>query len=96
MSLYATQASAGTENASSALATGFVIHDVLEVCLKVNGTTSVDYYWGMNGGAWSSATNLTTNLPTNGTNVSIMGFSVSNQNTASATTIHFQSGTYSR
>ena len=62
LSLYATQAG-GTETASSALTT-VAIGDVLSLYFKVNGTSSVDYYWTKNSGAWSSATNLATNVPT--------------------------------
>ncbi len=61
-SLYATQGDGSTETISSALTT-IAAGDVVEVYLKVNTTASVDYYWRINGGAWSSATNLTTNIP---------------------------------
>ena len=66
-SLYATQASGGVETRSSALLTNINAGvDVLELFLKVNGSSSVDYYYRVNGGALSSATNLNTHVPTGG------------------------------
>src|SRR6185369_4048278 len=53
-SLYATQADGSTENASSALIT-VATDDTLELAFKVNGTSSVDYYYRQNNGSWSSA-----------------------------------------
>lgn len=61
-SLYATQADGTTETASSALTT-IATSDLVDVCAKMNGTSSIDYYWRKNGGSWSSATNLTGNMP---------------------------------
>ncbi|MDC8437599.1 MAG: hypothetical protein LV468_01195 [Candidatus Nitrosotenuis sp.] len=61
-SLYATQADGTTENASSALTTLSAGNNV-SLAFKVNGSSSVDYYWAVNNGSWSSATNLTSNLP---------------------------------
>lgn len=63
ITLYATQADGTTENRSSALTT-VALNDYIEVVLQVNGTTSVDYYYAKNGAALSSATNLTSNMPT--------------------------------
>lgn len=65
--LYATQATGATETASSALTT-VDDADMLDLILKVNGTSSVDYYWRKAGGSLSSATNLTTNIPTTAQN----------------------------
>lgn len=62
-SLYATQADGTTENASSALTTASD-GDTFYLYFKINGTSSVDYYWKKNSGSFSSATNLTSNLPT--------------------------------
>lgn len=79
--LYATQGDNTTENAStflSACADG----DTFEVFLKVNSSTSVDYYWRKNGGSWSSATNLTSNMPTVTTNDGRISAGVSNVSTA--------------
>jgi len=64
--LYATQGDGSTETASSALTTVDDTPTSLELCLKINALSSVDYYWRKDAGAWSSATNLTTNLPTTG------------------------------
>lgn len=62
ISLYATQADETTENASGALTT-LIDSDELDLIVKINSTTSVDYYWRKNGGSLSSATNLTSNMP---------------------------------
>lgn len=62
VSLYATQADGSTETASSALTT-VADGDELDLMLRINGSSSVDYYWRKNGGSMSSATNLTTNMP---------------------------------
>jgi hypothetical protein len=75
--LYATQADGTTENVSSALTT-LVDTDTLELMLKINGTSSVDYWYRKNGGSLSSATNLTSNMPS-GTSQS-MHFSNSDNN----------------
>lgn len=60
--LYATNGSGTTETASSALTT-LSVADGLEVMLKMNSTTSIDYYYRKNGGSWSTATTISTNLP---------------------------------
>lgn len=62
ISLYATQADGTTETASAALAT-LSAGDDLDLMLRINSTTSVDYWYRINGGAVSSATNLATNMP---------------------------------
>lgn len=78
LSLFATQADGTTENASAALVT-FVATDEIDLIIHVNGTSSVDYYYRKNGGALSSATNLTSNMPTGAMNYA--QYSVSNVNT---------------
>jgi hypothetical protein len=93
--LYATQASGGTETASAALTT-FDANEIIEVIAVVNSTTSVDYYWRKNGGALSSATNLTTNLPTGGSFSNLAQFSVSNDSTATRNIFRWVSASYSR
>jgi hypothetical protein len=76
--LYATQADGTTENASSALTSSLAAGDVLDLCFQCQGTSSVNYYWKKNGGAWSSATNLTSNFPTYSTDLdSCASFQVS-------------------
>lgn len=79
-SLYATQGDGTTETASSALTT-LSAGDVVEVIMKMNGTSSIDYYYRKNGGAISSATNLTTNIPNTASNV--LQVSTSNSNASS-------------
>lgn len=79
VSLYATQADGTTETASAALTT-LSDSDSLDLIARVNGTSSVDYYYRKNGGSLSSATNLTTNIPS-GTSTDLQ-FSVSNNSTA--------------
>lgn len=83
VNLFATQADGTTENASSSLTT-IANGDTLELILVVNGTSSVDYYWRKNGGALSSATNLTSNFPTGAQGGSLLQFSTSNNSTAVA------------
>ena len=93
-SLYATQADATTENASSALVT-IADGTYAEAVLKVNSTTSVDYYYAVNGGALSSATNLTSNLPTAAED-RIIRVAISNAGVATNSTIMVSSATYQR
>jgi hypothetical protein len=92
--LYATQGDGSTENASSALTT-LASNDSIDVICVVNGTASVDYYWRKNGGSLSSATNLTSNLPT-ATTETMGQFSLANDSTASQTTMYFNSASYER
>lgn len=92
-SLYATQGDGSTETASSALTT-LTGSDSLDVILKINGSTSIDYYWQKNGGGWSAATNLTTNLPN--TTDNLAQFSVSNNSTATTNELVMQGASYSR
>lgn len=61
-SLKASNANGTTQTKSAALTT-LTTADQVDVALKFNGTTSIDYYWRKNGGAWSSATNQSTNIP---------------------------------
>jgi len=75
-SLFATQADGTTENASAALTTVANTNN-LDLIFKVIGTASVDYYWRKNGGALSSASNLTSNIPASVSDVRIQT-SVSN------------------
>jgi hypothetical protein len=78
MTLSATQADGSTENASAL--TTLAQNDVLDLIMVINGTSSIDYYYRKNGGALSSATNLTSNMPT-GTNINILQLSDSWKNT---------------
>lgn len=79
-SLYATQAG-GTETASSALTT-VVAGDSLDIAIQLTSAVSISYYWRKNGGAWSSATTLTTNAPTTAT---VQVFCIAATNAAVAT-----------
>ncbi len=94
ITLYATQGDGSTETASSALTT-IVAADVLDLIAKTNGTSSVDYYWRKNGGALSSATNLTTNIPTGATG-KYCQYSVSNDSTAKDFLLAVGGSTYER
>ena len=95
-SLYATQWAGGAETASSALTTVTDTPDSLELCFKVNNLTSVDYYYRKNGGSWSSATNLTTNLPTTGDTGRVAQFLAINQNTANNNEVDISCASYKR
>lgn len=92
-SLYATQADGSTETASSALTT-ITANDWVDVALQVVGSSSVNYWWRLNGGAWSAATNLATHVPTS----SSLGlqFSVSNNSTATENIVNVTTASYQR
>lgn len=93
LTLYATQADNTTETVSSALTT-ITTTTALDLILKVNGTSSVDYYWRKDGGTLSSATNLTTNIPSVNTN--LVAASVSNAGTTDNLTFRAAGFTYQR
>lgn len=94
--LIATQADGTTENASGTL-TAVVSGDTLDLILKVNGTSSVDYYWRRNGGALSAATNLTSNLPTGDDAAGILiQLSVSNNASTARMDCYFSNTSYER
>ena len=95
VSLFATQADATTENASSALFT-FAATDDVSLKLKVNSTTSVDYYTSQNSGAWSAATNLTSNMPTSLVQGHMCGMIISNVAVASNSRIGHSAASYAR
>lgn len=91
--LYATQGDGSTETASSALTT-LSAGDGVELIMKINGTSSIDYYWRKNAGAWSSATNLTANMPN--TADYRLQFSASNNSTGTRNLFRVYSASYSR
>lgn len=96
INLYATQADGTTETASSSLTTlfeGSGSQQALDLIIKINGTTSVDYYWRINNGSLSSATNLTTNIPTGITQI---GIAVSNVGVATQSIIAISGASYER
>ncbi len=92
--VYATQGDGTTENVSSALTT-IATGDVLELFLKVNGTSSVDYYWRNNGGAWSAATNLTTNFPSSALGKQLQ-FCLTNKSTTQQNKMYNTAANYRR
>ncbi len=92
--LYGSQADGSTESLTSALTT-LATNDSVEICAKMNTTSSVDYYWRKNGGAWSSASNLTTNLPNTATNI-FMSVCLNNAATATQNTAAIYSFNYER
>lgn len=94
-SLFATQADGTTENASSALTT-FTGGDRFDLIFQVNGTSSIDYYWRKNGGALSSATNLTTNMPSTATAQFYIQVSVSNNGVAANNGVTIYGVSYQR
>jgi len=91
--LFATQADGSTETVSSALTT-IAPFEYYELMVRVNGTTSVDYYWANKGGAWNGPTTLTTNIPTGYENWLFWG--LGNQNTASISSCIAFTGSYER
>lgn len=93
-SVYATQANGTTETASSALTT-IVVDDNLELALRVNNASSAEYWWRKNGGSWSSATELTTNIPTSAT-IQSVSFGISNAAVATRTFLSHPSAYYIR
>lgn len=92
--LFATQANGTTETASSALTT-LATQDELDLILHFNGTTSVDYYWRLNGGALSAPTNLATNLP-RATQMNGAYFAISSQGASADFANEIYSSSYSR
>lgn len=93
INLYATQADGTTELVSSSLTT-LADDDTLDLVLRVNGRSSVSYWWKKNNGALSNEIKLASNIPT-GT-VTRAQFSVSNDNTAATTKFRCLSASYER
>lgn len=83
-SLYATQADGTTETASSALAT-MVDGDIFDLSFQIVSSSEVKYWWKKNGGSWSSATTLTTNVPSTGNGN--VRFAISNAGVATQSTL---------
>ncbi len=90
-SLYGTVGAGGTETATSALTT-VTTGDVLWLKVENISNTNVKFYWRKNAGAWSTATQVTTNIPTSGG--SALHHSVSNNSTASNTVIQIASASF--
>lgn len=94
MNLYATQANDVTETASASLTT-LNNGDWLDLIFKVNGTASVDYYFRKNDSALSSATNLTTNMPTS-VNLYTLSAGMSNRTVSTSGSVSVGSMSYQR
>ena len=90
--LRATQSNGTAETASAVLETTLARMDLI---VKINGTTSADYYRRYDDGALSAATNLSTNLPT-GTNSSKIRIHVSNVGTSARSIWDFAGASYTR
>lgn len=92
--LVGSQANGSAESVTAALTT-IAANDVVEVCARLNGSSSVDYYWRKNGGSWSAATNLATNLP--GSHSDYIGsFAANNAATATQNILRVASYSYER
>jgi len=91
-SLYASN-SAGSANTKSSALTTIAAGDVVDCYLKFNASTSIDYYWRINGGAWSSATNQSTNIPI-GDEATYMSFFA--KNTTGQFVVIYQAATLER
>lgn len=95
MTFVGTNASGGVESTTATL---FTLDNgaasSAAIYFKVNGNSSVDYYWFKDGTGWSAATNLATNVPTV-TEVNIQA-SLSNNSTASQTAVSIASMEYTR
>lgn len=91
--IYATQGDGTTETVSSAIASTATT-DIFDFIFKVNGTTSVSYYYRQNGGALTLGATLTTNIPS-GTTIG-MQFSTSSNSTVNGLTLQLYGANYQR
>ncbi|GEM_PF-3476442 len=94
--LYATQANGTTETTSTLTTIDGANVDSLDLILKVNASSSVDYYYRKNAGSLSSATNLTATIPTLTTSERGIQFSASNKGTANLVNFDIGSASYER
>ncbi len=92
LDVIAIQCDSGDTPAFSGVLESLVDNDVLELFIKKNGTTSIDYYTRKNGGALSAKTPLSTHLPTGGEN--LISFMFSNKGAAVNTQIEFRCAAY--
>lgn len=95
-SLFATQGDNTTETASAALRTLTANTNEHDLIAKMNGTTSVDYYTREDGGTLSSATNLSTNVPSTAGTASDIFFQLSNAAVATNSTANIHNASYRR
>jgi hypothetical protein len=93
-SLYATQANGTTESVSSALITGIVNADKLDMIVQVSGTTAT-FYARKNGGTQVSTT-LSTNYPASRAGNAYLNLSQSVTNSGGSIIGDFYSASYSR
>ena len=93
ISLYGTQGDGVTESASSALTT-VAAGDTIELLLDVTGSTNTKYYWRKNGGSRSTATTVSTNMPT--ASSQMIRFLLGNDTAATDNTMVVFGATYSR
>lgn len=82
-SLYGTMTNSGSNSKTSALTT-MAVNDQLDVRIECNSTSDVKFYYKKNNGSWSSATQLTTNFPTNASSKVVVGMSNMNTSTTSS------------
>jgi len=80
--LYATTSDGSTGETATLLEANLALNDYIEFVVKVNSTSSVDFYYRKNGGASSTVTNIGTKIPTSVANIQ---FAISNANNASQT-----------
>lgn len=85
----ATQGDGGTESATI-VSTGIGDYEFI---VKINGSSSVDYYFRKDGGSLVGPTNISTNMPSVASN---MSFAVSNIGVAVRTQLHIGSASYQR
>jgi hypothetical protein len=90
--LFATNANGSSTTTSAALTT--MTGQAIDVIVKFNSTTSIDFYWRKDGSALSAATNHTTNLPS--ANENVCQSSISNVGVATASRIDIGSMSWSR
>jgi hypothetical protein len=88
--LYASQSNGTTNSLSSALTT-FVANEDVQLMAVKNSTTSIDYYWRLNGGSWSSATNRTSSMPSGDTDSRIFSARIANPSSGVSHTLVMQS-----
>ena len=82
VNLYGTVANGTTETATASLTT-LTTNDYVELMAVLNSTSSIDFYYRKNWAAISSATNVTTNIPT--TMAMTITAGLTNRSTASQT-----------
>ena len=95
-SLFATQGDNTTGTASAALRTLSQSTSNWDLIAKMNSTTSVDYYTRQDDEALSSATNLSTNVPSVAGTASDIFFQLSNAATATDSNCTIQNASYRR